>query len=98
MDADAVVKFEALLGAVDERDLATLQTMQEILAGHVFMAEAARRGGMLASGWKLNAPGLRCDVCGGLTWGKEIDGRDRKLELVKCADSGCRAMRTIVIG
>lgn len=98
MDADAVVKFEALLGAVNERDLATLQVMQDILARHVFMAEAAQRGGMLASGWKRNAPGLRCDVCGGLTWGKEIEGREGKLELVKCADSGCRAMRTIVVG
>lgn len=97
MDADAVVKFEMLLSEIDDRDVATLHAMQQTLAGHVLMAEAAQRGSLLAQGWTPNPPGLTCQVCGGATWGKQVDGRNGALELVRCADPACRAMRTIVL-
>lgn len=96
MNADAIVKFESLLAGVDERDLITFYAMQQSLAGHVLMAEAARRGRLRAAGWKPNAPGLVCHSCGGQTWGKQVNGR-LAVELVKCDKPQCRTLRTVVL-
>jgi hypothetical protein len=77
----AVVSLRELLG---EARYARIQPyLQQALAGKILMAVAAQRGEWMARGWRPNAPGLRCETCGGPTWGRQMDGRQGKYELVK---------------
>lgn len=94
MDGDLMARFSRVIGELDTEDLVTLQGMVEMLDERIAQVQFDLMLEWRAQGWRPNAPGLRCEGCGGATWGKD-DGR---VELVKCVDVGCGHVKRVMVG
>ena len=94
MDGDLIAQVQELLGDLDGEDLVTLHGVAELVEGRITAAQFDLMLDWRAQGWEPNAPGLRCEVCGGPTWGTE----DGVYELVKCVDVMCGHLRYVVVG
>lgn len=93
MDADVMAKAEQLLADVDAEDLVTLHGVAELVEKRITEAQFEMMMEWRSLGWQPNAPGLRCELCGGRTWGKDEGAH----ELVKCIDVMCGHLKYVVV-
>lgn len=94
MDGDALKVLEGLVDGMDAEDLVTLQVMWELVGVRIGQMQFMLMMEWLAQGWWPNAPGLRCEMCGGTTWGKQ----EGIWEMVKCVDVGCGHAKRVMVG
>lgn len=93
MDGDLIAQMAKMVSELDGEDLLTLQGMAELVNERIGQVQFELMLEWRSQGWTPNAPGLRCEACGGRTWGKD-EGR---VEMVKCIDVGCGHLKMVVV-
>jgi len=93
MDGDMLRQVDGLLQQLDAEDLITLHGVAELVQERITTVQFELMLEWKAQGWQPNPPGLRCDACGGRTWGKD-EGRQ---ELVKCIDVACGHLKYVMV-
>jgi len=91
MDADAVNIFNQM---VANAEYPTLLYFQERLKHAIDTEEAIQQFQWHTRGYKTNPDGLRCELCGAPTYGKQIG----RIESIKCSDFLCNHTKNVAVG
>lgn len=92
MNGDVIRTVETLMAGLGVEDADTLVAVDELVSKRMVVVDVQRSAEWYVQGWRPNAPGLVCRVCGGPTWGIEHGG----MEVIRCVSPCCGVERTVV--